>query len=139
MAKKTVRVKIPINRPEQLIKLARQVLEKLQKSLPKELEGRVEVQVFKEVLEKAISFRDSSKAHRAKAEADMQVANQALGTAEAQTVNTKNTIYFFLTLIRDILLIIHRDNEEALGRYGYDVVVGSSVPGRKKKKKANDE
>jgi len=138
MAKKTVRVKIPINRPEQLIKLAKQVLEKLQQSLPKELEGRVDVQVFKEMLEKAINFRKSSRQHRARAEADMQVAKQALGTAEAQTVNTNDTIYFFLTFIRDILLVIHRGNEEALGRYGYDVVVGSSVPGRKKKKKGND-
>ncbi len=55
-----------------------------------------------------------------------QTRDQALGTADGQTVYTKDTAMNIVTYTRDLLLVENEGTEEALTAYGFNVVVGSA-------------
>jgi len=50
---------------------------------------------------------------------------QLLGRAAGQTVNTKGTLLFFTTQIRDVLLGIHKGVERKLATWGFRVVLST--------------
>ena len=71
------------------------------------------------------------------AEAKNQKARVKLGIGDGQTSNTPDTCYNILTLSRDLLLVIHQENEERLNAYGFNVVISEARSPTKRHAKAS--
>jgi cell division protein ZapA (FtsZ GTPase activity inhibitor) len=127
MARKTVRVKIPYSKPDDLITLAKQINNKhesLGETSP--LLALNKMDAFAGKLSSANQLRDESKTLRAESESKMEEAKLNLGTAAGQSKETPDTVYNLLLQIRDQLLVTYRGNEEKLSEWGFDVVVGQA-------------
>ena len=81
---------------------------------------------FNSKLGGAESDRLESEKLREQSEAKMQQARIQLGTDKGQSINTPNTLYYLITLIRDFLLVVYAGNEEVLSEWGFKVVVGEA-------------
>ena len=126
MARKNVRVDLPINKLEVLTKLLTAVNEKhiaLGAESPLKV---IDMPDFDAKLKEAEMKRKSSKELRAQSEALMQAANAIFGVEVGQNSKSPGTLYNYLAAIRDLLLVIYRGNEEELSTWGFDVVVSAS-------------
>ena len=83
---------------------------------------------FDAKLTEADSLRAQSKDLRAQSEALMEQANGIMGFDVGQTSENPGTLYYYMTMFRDQLLITYRGNEEQLSVWGFDVVVSGSTP-----------
>lgn len=50
-------------------------------------------------------------------------ADTLLGIAKGQSLQTEGTVHYLIADVRDKLLLVHEDNEEALSEYGFKVVI----------------
>ena len=134
MARKTVRINVPNNRPDALLKLGRKVSDK-----HSELGANSPLHTGKmtdlgTAITAAEAQHKAAKDFEAKAQAAYQERDRLLGVADGQTIQTPKTGLNLITYARDQLLIAHAGNEEMLTGYGFDVVVGSAKnPVRKAK------
>jgi hypothetical protein len=143
MARRTVRATIPINQPNKFSRLLNQIV-KYDNSLGAKsilkADPSIDMNAFAANLAKADSLRAQSEALKAQSEDLMQQAKTLYGTAPGQSINTPGTLYCQVDLIKKTLLKTYKGSEEALGEYGYNVVISQTKspvyktkPGRKKK------
>jgi hypothetical protein len=134
MARKNVRVKIPVKKLDKLIKLGEDIKAKhvalgvnspLDNAFVAELDGRTQ---------DAKTKRKDAAAAAAKSQALNNQARVILGVDKGQTSNTGGTVLYLLTSARGMLLNKYRGTEESLSEFGFEVVISQSTPGRKKKK-----
>jgi hypothetical protein len=133
MARVTVKVGIHRRKPDKMINLANDVLEK-----HKELgeNSPLKVLPWDKIQTKLLSAKEKraeAQALHSRAEALNQEAELALGIADSQNSRTDGTIYNTLTRARDILLGIYKGQEETLSEWGFDVV-SATVKNSKRKK-----
>jgi len=83
----------------------------------------------------------AKRAQAAKLEAQAQALNaevsNLIGTAPGQSSKTPNTLYFELCKARDLLLVVHRGQENNLETWGFKVVTGTAAAPRKREKKSD--
>lgn len=128
MSRKTVRVDIPRGSPDGFVKLAKAIIlnhKKLGKNSP--LDDAV-VKQLEAIIAEVGDKREEAAGMHAQGEKVNQQANTLLGIADGQTINSKDTAYHLIDDIRDVLLLAHKGNEEALEEYGFNVVVDHSLP-----------
>lgn len=129
MPRRNVRVDIPINSPDAMIKLGDAIF-KRHDALNDDSglnDPEINMDTFLEVHELHKEKREDGNDNHALAEPLIQAADKALGTEEGMTIETPGTAYNFTGRIRDRLLIVHNDrDEEELTTYGYNVVVSES-------------
>ena len=129
MARKNVKVEIPVNKIEALMTLLNGVSKKhiaLGTDSPIQ---HIDMADFDSKLKEAEGKRTSSKELRAQSEALMEAANSLLGLGIDQSSTSPGTLYYYLTSIRDLLLVIYKGNEEQLSTWGFNVVSSSSSHG----------
>ena len=132
MARKTVRVDVPINSPDAMLKLAGDI--EKQHGDP-EASSPLKPAKVAEMAARAVEAakkRARADALDADAKTLRNAADVLIGTAPGQTAETPNTLYNDITGFRDALLVEHRGNEEALSGYGFDVVVGTAAGPKRK-------
>jgi hypothetical protein len=127
MARKTVRVDIPINRLDDLIKLAEDLQQQHDKPEAHSPLDPAEVTAMSVRAAQAKQKRSEAAGHEAQAQRLHEEASTLIGSAPGQTSETLNTLYHDLTGFRDALLVAHRGTEEALSAYGFNVVVGTAA------------
>ena len=132
MAKKNVRVEIPIHKPDEFVKLAKNALAAHDADPANSDLSPEEAEELRTLYTQIDDIRSRSAALHAQAEALSQEAQTLMGNAKGQTVNTHGTLYFLITGIRDKLLVKFRGLEEALSKYGFNVVIGTSKKATKK-------
>ena len=130
--KKTVRVDIPIKSPDEFNKLAEAILAKCKEMGDDCPIKKVIVDSLTILTKTQAEKREEAGKLHAQAEASTLDADTALGVAPGQNVNTLNTMYNAVTVIRNMLLIEYRGREEMLSEFGYDVVIGSAKSPSKK-------
>lgn len=138
MARKTVKVKVPINSPDKFITLMESILKhhtKLGKESPLNNHPRVDFRRLGTNVKQASELRDQAAALYAKAEELMMQARKLMGLEAGQNIHTPGTAYNASGEIKKHLLNHHSGEEEALSNYGFEVVVGSARTGVKRKKK----
>lgn len=137
MARVIVKVGIPRRNPDEMITLTNKLLERHNqmgdKSPLRDL-GLDQIQVK---LKTAKEKRDEARMLHKKAEMLNQEAELDLGIADFQNSTTAGTIYNALTRSRDILLGIHKGQEENLNDWGFEVA--STTVRMKKRKKTETE
>ena len=126
MARKTVRVDIPTSSPDTLMALSQTILKKHTadgNASPLDNDKMTKLQA---ALNIALPQNQAALDADAVAQKARQTRDQALGTADGQTVYTKDTAMNIVTYARDLLLVENEGTEEALTAYGFNVVVGSA-------------
>lgn len=127
MAKRNVRVDIPIGSPDNMETLTNATLARhtvLGGASP--LTGEVDMAGLASKHSITVTKRAQSNAEQGAAEADMLEANTAMGTAPGQSIDTVGTVYNLTGLVRDRLLFVHVDLEEELSKYGFNVVISDA-------------
>lgn len=127
MAKKNVRVEIPVNSPDAMLKLAESITEKHKELGTNSPLGVFNMGEFEKARQNAASKVKEARNLHAKAEAATQESYNSLGFGKGQTSETKGTAYNMVTRFRDQLLLTHDGNEEKLSEWGFNVVVSSGT------------
>jgi hypothetical protein len=131
MAKVSIRVPLPVKSLERLIELMKSVVAKHEAmgiSSPLNNPAFIDMPAFKAKVLAAEELREKSIAARADAEAYMGQAKSILGTAIGQSINTEGTLYYLLDIIKRMLLVKYRGQEETLSIFGFKVVIGTTKP-----------
>lgn len=140
MARKTVRVAMPTNKPDKFIELMKRVVEKheeLGASSPFNSASWIDMAGFKAKLLQADALREESIEHRETAEAKMMQAKVILGISEGQTSFTEGTLYYELVGIKRFLQSKYQGSELDMAPFGFHVVIDTAKGiGRPKKKKS---
>lgn len=138
MARRTTRVEIPLNKPEEFSKLLNNIQKKhedMDTDSPFANDPDLNMTEFVDKLSTADALRKKSELLKQQSENAMEQARIIYGTDKGQTVNTKGTLYYMLDLAKKALLRKHKGNEEALGEYGFKVVTGTAKSPAKKEVK----
>ncbi len=132
MARRTIRVDIPTGKPDDIIKLAKSVHDK---HVSDGVNSPLDTDKMT-ALDAATTPADTKNSTAKQLDAQSQTLRQQrdtlLGIADGQTADTPGTMLNLLTYARDELLVKFRGNEEMLGEYGFNVVVGSAKSPTKK-------
>ena len=126
MARKTVRVDVPNGKPEELSKLAGKIVTKhTDDGQTSPLDNGKMAK-----LASAVTLADEKNASAnkldAQAQTERQLRDRALGIDKGQTYDTPDTVLNLVSNARDRLLNVYEGNEEKLGEYGFNVVVGTA-------------
>lgn len=138
MPKKTVRITIPTNHVKKLADLVSYLWENHVSegaSSPLLNNPLINMTRYEELMTEAVTKRKEALQLHARAEALMQQSRNAFGIGVGQTIQDPDTLYHLLNNIKRFLLVKHPGDEEALSEWGFNVVIGSSSVGAKKKKK----
>ncbi|MBA4322652.1 MAG: hypothetical protein C0408_07535 [Odoribacter sp.] len=137
MARKTVKVKIPLQQPDDFSKLLKDVYTKhtaLGANSPLNAFTKVNMTNYNTQRTGADAKRGQAIDLHRQAENLNEQADMIFGRGEGQTMETPNTLYNMISLIRDYLLVLNAGNEEALSEWGFKVVVDTAKsPVRKPK------
>lgn len=138
MPKKTVRITIPVDSPHDLALLVKAVWDKhaeLGASSPLAGDLIINMTRYEELMTEALAARKQAVDLHHRAQALMGHSRVLFGIDAGQTLSTEDTLYHFLNNIKHFLLVKHRGLEEDLSVWGFNVVLGTSSVGAKKKKK----
>ena len=128
-------VELPITEPEKMLELVDDVLERHAELGAGPLTSPLDVPETDMATLATLQTthrnkRKESKDLDGKSQATMEEAHIALGINEEQTILTVGTLYNIIVDIRDKLLGVHRNNEEQLSTYGFNVVISTTpLPG----------
>ena len=135
MARRTHRIAVTRNSPDKLIKLSRLIYGKHIQEAGNSPLNIYKMDDFNDNVISAEKMRQEAVALKKKSEALMQESRKLLGIEKGQTSHSKNTILNMIGKFRDLLLVLSDGKEESLGLWGFDVVIGTTQPFSKKKKR----
>jgi hypothetical protein len=138
MSRPTVKVEIPIGKPDDFLTLAAAIAAKHTELGEGSPVKSLNMSTFGANVTKAKGFRDDAAKLHKQAETLNEQSRVVLGISENQNSQIEGTVYNLITRVRDILLGIYRGQEEKLNEWGFNIVGGTSVPGRKAAKAAKD-
>ena len=133
MAKKTVKIDIPIADPDELVVLCLALLAKHIADGAGSPLNAVNMATFQTNAGDARDLRQEAKQEHALGEQKNQQAAVLIGKAKGQNSKTPGTLYNTVTRIRDSLLVIYNSNPERLSLWGFNVQVRQSKGRRKVK------
>ena len=138
MARRTVRIKINRHKIGQIISNSSLILKKHNELADDSPLKIFDMRKFETDLENAIIFRKEAMELKRRSETLMEEARRLVGVDTGQTSLDQGTILNTMHSIRDLLKLLNKGHEEALGAWGFDVVVGSTQPFSKKRKENNN-
>ncbi|MES2619902.1 MAG: hypothetical protein V4615_03545 [Bacteroidota bacterium] len=143
MARRTVKIEIPIGYPEKYTHLIQRIWGKhveLGPSSPFFNNPMIDMSKFEANMQQALELREQAIEHHEKGEVLMQQSRQLLGVDKGQTINTPDTLYYFTDIIKRILRVKHIGIEEMLSSWGFNVIIRQAKnPVRKKKAAASGQ
>ena len=135
MARKTIKIEIPLRSPEKFSKMANDLKKKdddMGANSPLNNNPNFNKTEFASKLSDGDSKRSDSEKLRQQAETVMEQARTAYGTGKGQSAETPGTVYNYVQSAKEYLLSFYRDNPEMLSQWGFDVVVGTAKSPTKK-------
>ncbi len=134
MARKTKKIIIPINNPDDMFRLLEAVSAKNEQMVPITPLGKYNMSDFSAKTLQAKRAKAEARDLDRKAQARHQDSDSIIGSAPGQSVQTEGTLYNSLTRMRDTLLDFYNQDAEQLGQWGFTVVTGEAKsPTRKPK------
>ena len=139
MAKRTVKIEIPISTPDKFNKLLAKIIKRhtdLGKDSPLLKFEKIDMKEFTDDDKEANAFRSKSEALKEESEKEMENANNIYGTGEGQTEETPGTLYHQVGLILSHFRgSVYKGNEEAISEWGFNVVIGTAKSPKPRQKK----
>jgi len=121
MARKTVRINVPLGNPDELVALAGAIHKKsteLGANSPLKGLTDLDLEDFGDKVTEADTQRKAAKDFERKTQEANGRATNLLGVAPSQTQSTTGTLRFAVTQISDLLAAVNKANEEALTGWG---------------------
>jgi hypothetical protein len=81
---------------------------------------------LKAAVDSAITNNNTARTLDAQAQVARQKRDTSLGIAKGQNASTPDTVLNLVTYVRDQLLLVNEGNEEVLGEYGFNIVIGTA-------------
>jgi len=134
MARKTVKIEIPLNNVDDMFKLSEAVSKEHNKDAANSPLKKYNFNDFDAKTSNAKTIKENARDTEKKAQGLHKSSDMITGNAEGQSVETKGTLYNYLTRMRDTLLEHYEDNPEMLGEWGFKVVTGEAKSPTKKPK-----
>lgn len=135
MARKTIRVDLPSGDPAAYVALLLAIVaqhKKLATDSPITAQV-VDMTAFETRAKQAAALQAEIVELERQLQEKVGARDELLGLAPGQTSQSKGTLLFEVAQIRDLLLAVHRGNENALEPWGFKVVVGTAKsPGKTK-------
>ena len=135
IAKKNIRVKVPIPSPLKFLQLAKRIFSEHKNQGENSPLKHLDMTGFENKVTEAEEKRVESKSLRAQSESLMEQAKTIMGLKPDQSSHTPDTIYNLMTYIKNYLLVYYHGNEGALAEWGFDVTIKASVYNRRKDSK----
>ena len=135
MARRTVKVSVPINNPDKFSKLLNDIQthhELLGPASPLNNVPGMTMADFKNLLTNADDRRTQAAGLREQSENANEQAEAVYGRDAGQTVETPGTLYNMEDRIKNHLLNLNKGNEEALSEFGFSVQVGTAKSPKRK-------
>ena len=132
--RKTVRIKLPTNSPDDFIVLLLAIVAKHTKDGASSPLDAKKMSLLSALVSAAAAKNQEAKTADGVAQQCRQMRDNALGLAQGQSSQTPDTGLALAGYVRDQLLLTYKGNEEALSAYGFDVVVGAAKTGTRKQK-----
>ncbi|MBC8384983.1 MAG: hypothetical protein H8E57_05650 [Candidatus Cloacimonetes bacterium] len=132
MAKRNVRVKVPLHSPLKFLQLGKRIFSEHKKQGDVSPLKHLDMDDFEDMVTTAEEKRVEANLLRGRSEALMEEARIIMGLQPEQSSTTPHTIYSLLTYIKNYLLVNYHGNEAALGEWGFDVTIKASVYNRRK-------
>ena len=134
MARKTIRVEVPVENPSSLIGLCLAIVKRHKKpgSTSPITDDSVKIDEFESKAKEAGTLQTEIDDMERTLQEKIGQRDQLLGIADGQNSQTKGTLHFETLQIRDILLGANRGNENALEPWGFGVVLGEAKSPKKK-------
>ena len=121
---KYVRVDIPVDKPEDTLKLCDKIIVKdTLDGAASSLTGVIYMTAFGTKVTDAKAKRAEAETKEAEALDKYQKAEIKAGLAIGQNKDTPETINWYVRQVKDLLLVIHKGNEEAMNAYGFEVII----------------
>jgi hypothetical protein len=124
---KFVRVNMPVDKPQDTFKLAKEAIEwNTELGAGTVLTGYVDMAVFESKVTAAETKQKDGDKKANTAQKKFLRAAKACGLAKGQNSDTEGTIHWYVLQIRDILLGKNHGTEEDLSEFGFNVVISST-------------
>ena len=126
MARRTVRIDIPRNSVDEMLKLMKQVIKQDALAPASKKLNAAMITAMQAVVNSADPIRVEAKDFEAQAQTKNQKARQILGIDKGQAITIVGTGLNLVNKAKKNLLDGNENNEEALSQYGFTVVVGTA-------------
>lgn len=126
--RRTIRAEIPVDSPNKMLDLCESITEKHE-----ELGGGspiviVDMAAFKTRHLQARADHNLAIEKHKIAEGKTQRAIRIIGTGKGQKINTEGTLYYIIGRVRSRLLDAHKNEEEQLEQWGFNIVITETTP-----------
>lgn len=118
-----IKVRIPRTSPDKLMHLGEAIIAKHNEPGGNSPLDDEEVGELQTAVTAARLLEEEAEGLHEEGENLNEQADTLLGIAKGQTLQTEGTVYYLIDDVRDKLLLVHEDNEEALSEYGFKVVI----------------
>lgn len=126
MSVKNITVKIPTN-PEAFLKLMGKIIEKHNEDPASSPLSALDMGHIGGNFTEANTSHLDAKSHRSQAEIATERRNLLLGDARTQQATTPGTLHFNARQVRDILMGVHKGNEQMLELWGFEVTTSGKA------------
>ena len=131
--KRTVKVELHDDSPENFLKLCADIVEQnTDLGISSQLTGKINMVDFAASTTSAKADFDASAAQHTIAQIKNAQALEKTGYAPGQNSDTPDTGYYFITQVRNLLLVAYHDVPDELMAWGFKVVVGETALGDNK-------
>lgn len=132
--RRTVRATIPIDSPDGMLDLCEAVTEKHEALAGASPITITDMAAFKANHIAARTEHDLNIKKHGIAEGKTQDMIRIIGTGKGQKISTEGTLYFIIGSVRDFLLALHKNHEEQLEQWGFNIVITETLPNRPDKR-----
>ncbi len=132
--RRTVRATIPIDSPDGMLDLCEAVTKKHEALAGASPVTITDMATFKANHLAARAAHNLGLEKHKEAEGKTQDAIRIIGTGKGQKVSTTGTLYFIIGSVRDFLLALHKNHEEQLEQWGFNIVITETLANRPDKR-----
>jgi len=125
--KRTVRAKIPKNSADKMLDLCEAITEKHEALGAGSPIVIVDMAAFKNRHLQARADHNLGVDKHKEAEGKTQNMIRIIGTGKGQKINTEGTLYYIIGRVRSRLLDLHKNHEEQLEQWGFNIVITETL------------
>ena len=131
------RVNIPRFKAGNLIRLAKTIYDRHKNDGEESPLSIFEMEKLDQDAKEAEMLRKRALALKRESEELMQRSRKLLGIDKGQSSFSRDTVLNTILRTRDLLIALYKGSEEKLGAWGFEVIIGTTQPFAKKRKKRN--
>ena len=128
--RRTVRAEIPKGSPDKMLDLCEAVTKKHEALGPESPLTFPDMTVFKANHIAARNLHKQATDKHKEAQGKTQDMKVIIGISKGQKVNTEGTLYYIIGRVRSRLLDVHKNHEEQLEQWGFNIVITETMPNK---------